>query len=209
MITEVFTEMLLDYGDTQSLPPLTDFVDLPDPLDPSRHEPAEPSDPTDSPVPASELVNEPMGKPVGGLGNAAARGTGITLAMQGVRFVLQFCSLVVLARLLTPADFGIVYWLLGGLAAAAVLAWVLDWARVWILSHASECITADLRLETYSHLQRLSLEYFGGKRTGDLISRISNDSPAANTTSRPNKRGSQSQCTFTPRPNAMLAATPP
>ncbi|HEY5051682.1 MAG TPA: lipopolysaccharide biosynthesis protein [Acidothermaceae bacterium] len=105
VLTEVFTEMLFDYGDTQSLPPLTQLVDLPDPFDPSRHAPSEP---TDSPELASDLVNEPMEKPAGGLGNAAARGTGITLAMQCVRFVLQFCSLVVLARLLTPADFGIV-----------------------------------------------------------------------------------------------------
>ncbi|MGH7173548.1 MAG: ABC transporter ATP-binding protein, partial [Gemmataceae bacterium] len=29
--------------------------------------------------------------------------------------------------------------------------------------------------KTYAHLQRLSLEFFGGKRTGDLIARISND----------------------------------
>ncbi|HEY3925027.1 MAG TPA: lipopolysaccharide biosynthesis protein [Acidothermaceae bacterium] len=111
VLTEVFTEMLLDYGDTGSLPPLTDFTDLPDPLDPSRHEPVEPPEPVE-PTNVAELsgalVDEPMATPAGGLGNAAARGTGITLAMQGVRFVLQFCSLVVLARLLTPSDFGIV-----------------------------------------------------------------------------------------------------
>ena len=28
---------------------------------------------------------------------------------------------------------------------------------------------------TYEHLQELSLEYFGGKRTGDLMSRLGND----------------------------------
>lgn len=43
-----------------------------------------------------------------GLGRTAARGAGITLAAQGVRFGLQIVSLVVLAHLLTPADFGLV-----------------------------------------------------------------------------------------------------
>lgn len=42
------------------------------------------------------------------LGRAGARGAGVTLAAQGVRFCLQIGSLVVLARLLTPADFGLV-----------------------------------------------------------------------------------------------------
>ena len=39
----------------------------------------------------------------------------------------------------------------------------------------SEQVSADLRQETYAHLQRLSLEFFGGKRTGDLISRVGSD----------------------------------
>ncbi|HEY7328901.1 MAG TPA: ABC transporter ATP-binding protein [Gemmataceae bacterium] len=66
-------------------------------------------------------------------------------------------------------------WCLGGLALAALLAWVLDWAKLYVLAWVSERISADLRAKTYAHLQRLSLEFFGGKRTGDLISRISND----------------------------------
>ena len=42
------------------------------------------------------------------LGDRAARGTGITLIVQGSRTVLQFGSMVVLARLLVPEDFGLV-----------------------------------------------------------------------------------------------------
>jgi PST family polysaccharide transporter len=44
----------------------------------------------------------------GSLGDQAARGTGITLAVQAARTVIQFGSIVALARLLTPADFGLV-----------------------------------------------------------------------------------------------------
>jgi O-antigen/teichoic acid export membrane protein len=42
------------------------------------------------------------------LGTSAARGAGVTLVAQAVRFCLQIVSLVVMARLLTPADFGLV-----------------------------------------------------------------------------------------------------
>ena len=48
-------------------------------------------------------------------------------------------------------------------------------ARTFILAWVSERIGADLRTTTYEHLQKLSLEYFGGKRTGDLISRIGSE----------------------------------
>jgi ATP-binding cassette subfamily B protein len=65
---------------------------------------------------------------------------------------------------------------LAGLGLAALLAWLLAWGQGFVLSRVSERISADLRNRTYAHLQTLSLEYFGDKRTGDLISRISNDS---------------------------------
>lgn len=44
----------------------------------------------------------------GGLGATAARGALVMLTGQGMRVLLQFASLVVLARLLTPRDYGLV-----------------------------------------------------------------------------------------------------
>ena len=64
---------------------------------------------------------------------------------------------------------------LGGLLGAAVISWSLGWAKTYILAIVSERIGADLRTTTYEHLLQLSLEYFGGKRTGDLMSRIGSE----------------------------------
>ncbi len=75
----------------------------------------------------------------------------------------------------TVIDFRFVPWLLAGMFFSAILSWLLAWAKSYALARVSEQISADLRNSTYSHLQKLSLEFFGGKRTGDLISRISSD----------------------------------
>ncbi len=75
-----------------------------------------------------------------------------------------------------PIDTGTVTLLLAGLLGSALLAWGLGWAKTYILALVSERIGADLRTITYDHLLRLSLEYFGGKRTGDLMSRIGSES---------------------------------
>lgn len=75
----------------------------------------------------------------------------------------------------SPSNFGLVPWILGGMILAALLSWALSWAKSYCLATASELISADLRNATYQHLQKLSLEFFGGKRTGDLISRVSSD----------------------------------
>ena len=67
-------------------------------------------------------------------------------------------------------------WYLSGLLGSGIMAWGLSWAKTYILALASERIAADLRTTTYEHLLRLSLEYFGGKRTGDLLSRVGSES---------------------------------
>jgi ATP-binding cassette subfamily B protein len=73
-------------------------------------------------------------------------------------------------------DTSLVYLYMGGLFGSAILAWILGWGRTYILSLVSERMGADMRSETYEHLLRLSLEFFGGKRTGDLMSRIGSGS---------------------------------
>ncbi|GAB1393372.1 ABC transporter ATP-binding protein [Rhodocyclaceae bacterium] len=79
-----------------------------------------------------------------------------------------------------PIDTTKVAWLLGGLLGAAIFAWALGWARTYILALVSERIGADLRTATYEHLLKLSLEYFGGKRTGDLLARIGTETDRIN-----------------------------
>ena len=70
----------------------------------------------------------------------------------------------------------LVTWYMSGLFGSAILAWLLGWAKTYVLALVSERIGADLRTTTYEHLLRLSLEYFGNKRTGDLMSRIGSES---------------------------------
>jgi ATP-binding cassette subfamily B protein len=66
-------------------------------------------------------------------------------------------------------------WYLAGMVGAIVLAWGLGWWQGWVLAWLSERISADLRNTTYEHLNRLSLDFFSAKRTGDLVARISSD----------------------------------
>jgi ATP-binding cassette subfamily B protein len=73
-----------------------------------------------------------------------------------------------------------VSWYLLALLASAIVAWGLGWVKTYILALVSERIGADLRTTTYQHLLKLSLEYFGGRRTGDLIARIGSETDRIN-----------------------------
>ncbi|MEO7243371.1 MAG: ABC transporter ATP-binding protein, partial [Variovorax sp.] len=69
---------------------------------------------------------------------------------------------------------------LAALLAAALVGWSLGWARTYLLALVSERIGADLRTATYEHLLTLPLDYFGGKRTGDLMARIGSETDRIN-----------------------------
>ena len=56
-----------------------------------------------------------------GLGRVAARGAGVTIGSQGIRFVLQIGSLAVLSRLLTPAEVGLVAMVTAVLGVAEII----------------------------------------------------------------------------------------
>jgi ATP-binding cassette, subfamily B, bacterial len=69
---------------------------------------------------------------------------------------------------------------MAGFVRFGLLAWGLGWAKTYMLALVSERIGSDLRTTTYEHLLKLSLEYFGGRRTGDLIARIGSETDRIN-----------------------------
>ncbi|MBV2193556.1 MAG: ABC transporter, partial [Azonexus sp.] len=113
-------------------------------------------------------------------------GFALTLASTAATLVPPYLTMPLMDNVLIPfqngkpIDWPLVSMYLGGLLGAAVLAWVLGWIRTYILSLVSERIGRDLRTQTYEHLLGLSLEYFGGKRTGDLMARIGNETDRIN-----------------------------
>ena len=102
----------------------------------------------------------------------------LTLASTAATLVPPYMTMPLMDEVLIPFQNGQpidrmqVSLYLGGLLGAALLAWGLGWAKTYILALVSERIGADLRTTAYEHLMRLSLEYFGGRRTGDLMNRI-------------------------------------
>ncbi|HUG64137.1 MAG TPA: ABC transporter ATP-binding protein [Gaiellaceae bacterium] len=59
--------------------------------------------------------------------------------------------------------------------AAGVAAFLLSSAQTYYTGWVGERALADLRIQLFSHLQRLSLGYYERNRTGGIISRITND----------------------------------
>jgi subfamily B ATP-binding cassette protein MsbA len=58
---------------------------------------------------------------------------------------------------------------------------LFGYAQSYLMAYVEQGFIRDLRNETYSHLNKLSLKYFTNERIGNLISRITNDITMVNT----------------------------
>ena len=110
----------------------------------------------------------------------------LSLASTAATLVPPYLTMPLMDKVLIPFQNGqpinmeLVTLYLSGLFGAALLAWALGWARTYTLALVSERIGSDLRTTTYEHLLKLSQEYFGGKRTGDLMARIGSETDRIN-----------------------------
>jgi len=145
--------------------------------------PSDEADSTDLPVSGRFPLFRLMGFVRPHLG-AVLLGLALTLASTAAGLIPPYLTMPLVDKVLVPGQAGQldfaaalpkVALYLGGLGGAAVVAWLLAWAQGALLAFVTEKVAADLRNRTFAHLQKLSLEYFGGKRTGDLIARISSD----------------------------------
>jgi ATP-binding cassette subfamily B protein len=111
-----------------------------------------------------------------------ALGVFLAVASTAAGLVPPYLTMPLWDKVLIPyqehklVSFAAVPWILLGMVGASICAWLLSWARTYVLAWVSERISGDLRDRAYAHLHDLSLDFFSGKRTGDLISRIGSDS---------------------------------
>ena len=164
-------------------------------------QPVEPPPP--HPLPAGKALDDDEPMPAGGMAatwrslarvlsfarphaGMAVVGVFLTLASTIATLVPPYLTMPLVDDVLVPRQagqpvpFSLVWWYLGGLAVAAVAAWLLSWCRSWTLAWVSERIAADLRVQTYAHMQTLSLDFFSSRRTGDLMSRVGDDTERIN-----------------------------
>ncbi len=62
-----------------------------------------------------------------------------------------------------------------GLFVVFILQSIASFIHRLSLAYVGENAVVDIRVELYSHLQELSLRFFGDNRTGEIVSRITND----------------------------------
>ncbi|MFN8175082.1 MAG: ABC transporter ATP-binding protein [Solirubrobacteraceae bacterium] len=66
-------------------------------------------------------------------------------------------------------------WIVLAFLASALVYWAATYAQTWLTGWVGQRALADLRLELFAHLQRLSVGFYSRNRAGVIISRLTND----------------------------------
>ncbi|MFO7925916.1 MAG: ABC transporter ATP-binding protein [Halobacteriota archaeon] len=98
------------------------------------------------------------------------------LAIDAVFREEQAFSLWLVPDAWIPADEAMQFWLVIGIIAGAfAFGAVFHWVRNWGFNAFAQRIQHDVRTDTYDTMQRLNMDFFADKQTGELMSVLSND----------------------------------
>jgi ABC-type multidrug transport system fused ATPase/permease subunit len=131
--------------------------------------------------------------PVGSSGRERARrlkGVAELLRPYRARVIVAMVSLVLataaslappyLAKLaiddgITPGDLGALNLIVAAFVVSALIYWGATYLQTYLVGWVGQRVLQDLRLRIFTHLQRQSIGFFSRRKTGVLISRLTND----------------------------------
>ncbi len=82
---------------------------------------------------------------------------------------------LLLDRVVPQRDEGLLLVLAGAFAGALLLAFVLQYVQTVLTTWLAQRVMYDIRVELFSHMQRLSLRFFDANPVGRLMTRVTND----------------------------------
>src|SRR5947208_2515323 len=143
----------------------------------SRHESAEDIVPVANPMPRRRLLPR-IARLFGPYRGRVAVITIGVLVSSGLGVATPILSKQVFDRgLLAPGgpDLGVLGKLVGLMIALAVVGTLIGVAQTYLTSVVGQQVMQDLRNQLYEHLQKMSLRFYTGTRTGEIQSRLAND----------------------------------
>ena len=90
-----------------------------------------------------------------------------TLSVWMIKYVVD--------KVLIAKDLKMLLWITALIPVVYLLKGVFGYVHNYLMHYISQSIVRDIRLELYSHLQKLSLDFYHKNSTGRLMSRLTND----------------------------------
>ncbi|MBD2868271.1 ABC transporter ATP-binding protein [Paenibacillus arenilitoris] len=97
------------------------------------------------------------------------------IAVSLLEFAIPRLSQYTIDVIIPDKRYGALVWIGAGVLGTAVLLGVFHFLSSMLMASVGQRAVYDIRSEMYRHIQKLDIEFFDRNRTGDLMSRVTND----------------------------------
>lgn len=97
------------------------------------------------------------------------------LALSGLAFVTPHLTQFTIDRIIPDKRYDLLIWIGFGVIGAAALRGIINYISSLAMATVGQTAVFQLRNELYGHIQSMDVEFFDKNRTGDLMSRVTND----------------------------------
>jgi ATP-binding cassette, subfamily B, multidrug efflux pump len=99
----------------------------------------------------------------------------LLMAGAAVEMVGPYLTMIAIDRAIPEGDMRLLLQLVGLFLAATLLSFAFEYLQVLLTTWIGQKVMYDLRIELFTHLQRLSLRFFDRNPVGRLMTRVTND----------------------------------
>ena len=110
------------------------------------------------------------------LGVGANLGIALVQVLPGIIVGKMLTDGVILAHTSLGRRYRLLVLAIVAMVAVHVISAVLSWVRAYVMHVLGEQVILDIRKRAYQHLQSLSVSFFDSRQTGEIMSRVTNDS---------------------------------
>lgn len=103
------------------------------------------------------------------------------LLVSGSNLVVPWIIKDVIDKVLNDKDLGMLYLIIVAILVTFLIRAITTFGHRYLMGYIGQAVIKDLRNTLYHHLQKLSISYYDRRRTGDIMSNLTNDIAALQT----------------------------
>lgn len=103
------------------------------------------------------------------------------VVVSGSNLILPWIIKDIVDQVLTEKNVEMLYWVIAAIIGIFLIRGITTFGNRYLMGYIGQRVVTDLRKKLFAHLQKLSISYYDKRRTGEIMSNVTNDIGALQT----------------------------
>ena len=97
------------------------------------------------------------------------------IVVSGSNLILPWIIKDIVDQVLTEKNVEMLYWVIAAIIGIFLIRGITTFGNRYLMGYIGQRVVTDLRKKLFAHLQKLSISYYDKRRTGEIMSNVTND----------------------------------